>query len=66
LGFAVIGAGRIGALHARHLAGAVEGARLVRVVDPDVRRGGARGARRRGAGDAFDDALSPTRPSTRC
>lgn len=35
LGFAVIGAGRIGALHARHLAGAVEGARLVRVVDPD-------------------------------
>jgi len=36
LGFAVIGAGRIGALHARHLAGAVEGARLVRVVDPDL------------------------------
>ena len=36
LGFAVVGAGRIGALHARHLAGAVEGARLVRVVDPDL------------------------------
>lgn len=36
LGFAVVGAGRIGALHARHLAGAVEGARLVCVVDPDT------------------------------
>ena len=35
IGFAVIGAGRIGALHARHLAGAVTGARLVRVVDAD-------------------------------
>jgi len=35
IGFAVIGAGRIGALHARHLAGAVEGARLVMVVDAD-------------------------------
>src|SRR5690606_15438487 len=36
IGFAVIGAGRIGALHARHLAGAVEGARLVMVVDADA------------------------------
>src|SRR5690606_39054767 len=36
LGVAVVGAGRIGALHARHLLGAVEGARLVTVVDPDV------------------------------
>lgn len=36
LGFAVLGAGRIGALHARHLAGAVDGARLVRVADPDA------------------------------
>jgi len=35
LGFAVIGAGRIGALHARHLAGAVEGARLEAVFDVD-------------------------------
>jgi hypothetical protein len=35
LGFAVIGAGRIGALHARHLAGAVEGARLEVVFDVD-------------------------------
>ena len=35
LGFAVIGAGRIGALHARHLAGSVDGARLVMVVDAD-------------------------------
>ncbi len=34
-GFAVIGAGRIGALHARHLAGAVEGARLEVVCDVD-------------------------------
>ena len=36
LGFAVIGAGRIGALHARHLSGAIDNARLVCVVDPDV------------------------------
>lgn len=35
IGFAVVGAGRIGALHARHLLGAVEGARLVTVVDLD-------------------------------
>lgn len=35
LGFAVLGAGRIGALHARHLAGAVDRARLVVVADPD-------------------------------
>ncbi|HLU81844.1 MAG TPA: inositol 2-dehydrogenase [Trueperaceae bacterium] len=35
IGFAVVGAGRIGALHARHLAGSVDGARLVMVVDAD-------------------------------
>jgi inositol 2-dehydrogenase len=35
LGVAVIGAGRIGALHARHVAGGVDGARLVMVVDAD-------------------------------
>ena len=35
LRFAVIGAGRIGALHARHLAGAVEGAELTLVADVD-------------------------------
>ncbi len=33
LGFGVIGAGRIGALHARHIAGAVDGAHLVGVMD---------------------------------
>lgn len=33
LGFGVIGAGRIGALHARHLAGMVDGAHLVGVMD---------------------------------
>ena len=33
LGFGVLGAGRIGALHARHLAGAVDGAHLVAVMD---------------------------------
>ncbi|MEX2536438.1 MAG: inositol 2-dehydrogenase [Trueperaceae bacterium] len=33
LGFGVIGAGRIGSLHARHIAGAVDGARLVAVMD---------------------------------
>ncbi|MBS3934525.1 MAG: inositol 2-dehydrogenase [Truepera sp.] len=36
LGFAVIGAGRIGNLHAKHLAGAVDGARLVIVMDADL------------------------------
>ncbi len=36
LGFAVIGAGRIGALHARHLAGAVDGAQLVCVMDASL------------------------------
>src|SRR5690606_2413604 len=36
LGIAVVGAGRIGSLHARHLLGAVEGARLVLVADTDV------------------------------
>lgn len=36
LGVAVIGAGRIGNLHARHLAGAVDGARLVVVMDADI------------------------------
>jgi myo-inositol 2-dehydrogenase/D-chiro-inositol 1-dehydrogenase len=35
IGFAVVGGGRIGALHARHLAGSVDGARLVMVVDVD-------------------------------
>jgi myo-inositol 2-dehydrogenase/D-chiro-inositol 1-dehydrogenase len=40
LGFAVIGAGRIGALHARHLAGAIEGAALVMVVDPNLEAAG--------------------------
>ena len=52
LGFAVIGAGRIGALHARHLAGAVEGARLICVVDPD--RGAAERAAVGGASVATD------------
>jgi myo-inositol 2-dehydrogenase / D-chiro-inositol 1-dehydrogenase len=35
IGFGVFGAGRIGHLHARHLAGAVDGARLVIVMDAD-------------------------------
>jgi myo-inositol 2-dehydrogenase/D-chiro-inositol 1-dehydrogenase len=35
LGIAVIGAGRIGYLHARHVAGAIDGARLVAVMDAD-------------------------------
>jgi myo-inositol 2-dehydrogenase/D-chiro-inositol 1-dehydrogenase len=33
LGFGVIGAGRIGLLHARHIAGAIDGAHLVGVMD---------------------------------
>lgn len=36
LGFGVIGAGRIGALHARNVAGAIDGARLVTVYDADA------------------------------
>jgi len=40
IGFAVVGAGRIGALHARHLAGSVDGARLVMVVDVDAATAG--------------------------
>ncbi|HZJ08815.1 MAG TPA: inositol 2-dehydrogenase [Trueperaceae bacterium] len=36
LGVAVIGAGRIGSLHAKHLRGAVDGARLIMVVDADL------------------------------
>lgn len=35
ISFAVIGAGRIGRLHARNLAGTIEGARLVTVMDAD-------------------------------
>jgi myo-inositol 2-dehydrogenase / D-chiro-inositol 1-dehydrogenase len=35
LGFGVLGAGRIGALHARNLAGSVDGAQLVAVMDAD-------------------------------
>jgi len=48
LGFGVIGAGRIGRLHARNLAGSIDGARLVAVMDADpaaaeaAARGGAR------------------------
>lgn len=52
LGFAVIGAGRIGALHARHLAGAIEGARLSVVADPD--EAAARAAAVGGAGVVSD------------
>lgn len=52
LGFAVIGAGRIGALHARHLAGAIEGARLSVVADPDETA--ARAAAVGGAGVVAD------------
>jgi myo-inositol 2-dehydrogenase/D-chiro-inositol 1-dehydrogenase len=35
LGIAVIGAGRIGYLHARHIAGAIDDAKLVAVMDAD-------------------------------
>lgn len=36
IGFGVIGAGRIGNLHARHVAGAIDGAHLVTVMDADL------------------------------
>lgn len=51
IGFAVIGAGRIGALHAAHLARRIEGARLVAVMDADVARAQAAAV----AGYATDD-----------
>lgn len=35
IGFGVLGAGRIGALHARNLAGSIDGAHLVAVMDAD-------------------------------
>ena len=45
LGFGVIGAGRIGALHARNLAGSIDGAHLALVMDayPDAARRAAYG-----------------------
>ena len=52
LGFAVIGAGRIGQLHARHLAWSVGGAHLACVMDADPEA--ARRAAYAGA-DALDD-----------
>lgn len=36
LGFGVLGAGRIGALHARNLAGSIDGAHLALVMDADL------------------------------
>lgn len=73
LGVAVVGAGRIGALHARHLLGAVEGARLVMVVDPDAAAAerAAGGAARVAAGieealhDPAVDALVIASPTDR-
>jgi len=61
LGFAVIGAGRIGALHAQHLVGAVEGARLTLVYDVD--EAAARAAARGGAAALtdLDEALAHPR-----
>lgn len=58
LGVAVVGAGRIGALHARHLLGAVDCARLVTVVDTDLAaaRRAARGAA--AATSSFAEALA--------
>lgn len=56
LGIAVIGAGRIGELHARHLLGGVSGAELVCLVDPE--RGRAeRIAPGRPAFDSLEEAL---------
>lgn len=37
VGFGVIGAGRIGNLHARHIAGVIDGAHLVAVMDADAK-----------------------------
>ncbi len=45
IGFGVLGAGRIGALHARNIAGTIDGARLVAVMDanPDAAQRAAYG-----------------------
>ncbi|MEX2542141.1 MAG: inositol 2-dehydrogenase [Trueperaceae bacterium] len=48
LGFGVIGAGRIGGLHARHIAGSIDGAHLVAVMDAD-----RQAAERAGFGNAY-------------
>ncbi|MBX3142565.1 MAG: inositol 2-dehydrogenase [Trueperaceae bacterium] len=61
MGFAVVGAGRIGALHARHLLGAVEGARLVMVVDIDEAAARRAGGGVVSVGRDISDALSDAR-----
>lgn len=57
LGFGVVGAGRIGALHARHLSGAVPGARLVTVYDAD-RRAAERAAAGARVASSIDELLA--------
>lgn len=61
IGFAVVGAGRIGTLHARHLLGAVEGARLVMVVDIDEAAARRAGGGVVSVGRDISDALSDAR-----
>jgi len=61
VGFLVVGAGRMGALHARHLAGAIDGARLVRVVDADL--GAAQRAAFGGAESGTDLAAALADPA---
>jgi len=61
LGVAVVGAGRIGALHARHLLGAVEGARLVTVVDPDAAAAERAAGGAAGVASDLEEALSDPR-----
>ncbi|HEX7022751.1 MAG TPA: inositol 2-dehydrogenase [Trueperaceae bacterium] len=58
LGFGVVGAGRIGRLHARHLAGAIDGARLLWVMDamPEAAAAAAYGSAR--TTNRLDDLLA--------
>ncbi len=56
LGVAVVGAGRIGELHARHLCGSIEGGELVCLVDPERERA-AKVARGRPVLDSLEEAL---------
>jgi myo-inositol 2-dehydrogenase/D-chiro-inositol 1-dehydrogenase len=57
LNLAVIGAGRIGSLHARHLAGRVPGARLLAISDVNI-DAARRSAAECGVSAAYDDPQS--------
>jgi myo-inositol 2-dehydrogenase/D-chiro-inositol 1-dehydrogenase len=59
LGLAVLGAGRIGCLHAENLRGRVRGARLVAVADPDPGRARAAAAGARAVAEVHQALADP-------